>query len=144
MHSQPFPATVALVEEATATGKVAEIFADIRKTKGIEKVPAFWRTLATAPDQLELIWTRLKSLMHPETVGRKSNLDARTREIIAVAVSATNGCSYCVQSHTTALKKQGVDNETLGEILGIVALFNTTNALAEGYQIAPDVFPPQE
>lgn len=144
MHSQPFPATVALVEEATATGKVAEIFADIRKTKGIEKVPAFWRTLATAPDQLELIWTRLKSLMHPEAVGRKSNLDARTREIIAVAVSATNGCSYCVQSHTTALKKQGVDNETLGEILGIVALFNTTNALAEGYQIAPDVFPPQE
>ncbi|MFO0883847.1 MAG: carboxymuconolactone decarboxylase family protein [Pirellulales bacterium] len=98
MHSQPFSATVALVEEATATGKVAEIFADIRKTKGIEKVPAFWRTLATAPDQLELIWTRLKSLMHPEAVGRKSNLDARTREIIAVAVSATNGCSYCVQS----------------------------------------------
>lgn len=144
MHSQPFPATVALVEEAAATGKVAEIFADIRKTKGIEKIPAFWRTLATAPDQLELIWTRLKSLMHPEAVGRKSNLDARTREIIAVAVSATNGCSYCVQSHTTALKKQGVDNETLGEILGIVALFNSTNALAEGYQIAPDVFPPQE
>lgn len=143
MHSQPFPATVALVEEAAATGKVAEIFADIRKTKGIEKIPAFWRTLATAPDQLELIWTRLKSLMHPEAVGRKSNLDARTREIIAVAVSATNGCSYCVQSHTTALKKQGVDNETLGEILGIVALFNSTNALAEGYQIAPDVFPPQ-
>jgi len=144
MHSQPFPATVALVEESAASGKVAEIFADIRKTKGIEKIPAFWRTLATAPDQLELIWTRLKSLMHPEAVGRKSNLDARTREIIAVAVSATNGCSYCVQSHTTALKKQGVDNETLGEILGIVALFNTTNALAEGYQIAPDVFPPQE
>lgn len=144
MHNAPYPATVPLVDEATATGKVATIFADIRATKGIEKVPAFWRTLATAPDQLELIWTRLKSLMHPEAVGRKSSLDARTREIIAVAVSATNGCSYCVQSHTTALKKQGVDNETLGEILGIVALFNTTNALAEGYQIAPDVFPPQE
>ncbi len=144
MHNAPYPATVPLVDEATATGKVATIFADIRATKGIEKVPAFWRTLATAPDQLELIWTRLKALMHPEAVGRKSSLDARTREIIAVAVSATNGCSYCVQSHTTALKKQGVDNETLGEILGIVALFNTTNALAEGYQIAPDVFPPQE
>lgn len=143
MQNGPYPATVPLVDEATATGKVAAIFADIRATKGIEKVPAFWRTLATAPDQLELIWTRLKSLMHPEAVGRESKLDPRTREIIAVAVSATNGCSYCVQSHTTALKKQGVDNETLGEILGIVALFNTTNALAEGYQIAPDVFPPQ-
>ncbi len=143
MQNGPYPATVPLVDEATATGKVAAIFADIRATKGIEKVPAFWRTLATAPDQLELIWTRLKSLMHPEAVGRESKLDPLTREIIAVAVSATNGCSYCVQSHTTALKKQGVDNETLGEILGIVALFNTTNALAEGYQIAPDVFPPQ-
>ena len=137
-------ATVPLVEEATATGKVAAIFADIRQTKGIAFVPNFWRTLASSPDQLELVWTRLKSLMHPEAVGRTSQLDAKTREIIALAVSATNGCRYCVNSHTTAVRKLGVDVETLGEVLGIVALFNSTNALADGYQIEPDVFPPLE
>lgn len=62
--------------------------------------------------------------------------------MIALAVSATNGCSYCVNSHTTALRKLGLSVEALGEVMGIVALFNSTNALADGYQIAPDVFPP--
>lgn len=130
------------VSESTATGKVTAIFADIKRTKNIDFVPNFWRVLATSPDQLELIWTRLKALMHPEAAGRTSPLDARTREIIALAVSATNGCRYCVNSHTAALKKLGVDDAALGEILGIVALFNSTNALADGYQVEPDVLPP--
>ena len=137
----PRIATVTLVSESAATGKVAEIFADIKRTKKIDFVPNLWRVLATSPDQLELIWPRLKALMHPEEAGRSSPLDAKTREIIALAVSATNGCRYCVNSHTAALKKQGVDDVVLGEILGIVALFNTTNALADGYQVEPDIFP---
>jgi AhpD family alkylhydroperoxidase len=135
-------ATVVPIEESSATGKVAEIYADIKRTKKIDLVPNFWRVLATSPDHLELVWTRLKALMHPETAGRTSPLDARTREIIALAVSATNGCRYCVNSHTAALKKLGVDDATLGEILGIAALFNSTNALADGYQVEPDVLPP--
>lgn len=137
-------ATVRPVEESEATGKVASIFADIRATKNIDFVPNMWRVLATNPDHLELVWTRLKALMHPEAAGRTSPLDATTREIIALAVSATNGCSYCVNSHTAALRKQGVSVETLGEVLAIVGLFNTTNALADGYQIEPDVLPPLE
>lgn len=138
------PATVRLVEEAEATGRVAAIFNDIKTTKGIDFVPNFWRTLATNPDHLELIWTRLKALMHPEAVGRISKLDPLTREIIALAVSATNGCAYCVNSHTAAVRKLGLDVEALGEVLAIAALFNSTNALADGYQIVPDVLPPQE
>lgn len=137
-------ATVAPVEEQAAKGKVAEIFADIKKTKNIPFVPNLWRVLATNPDHLELVWSKLKSLMHPEALGLKPQLDPTTREIIALAVSATNGCSYCVNSHTTALRKQGVSVEALGEILAIVGLFNTTNALADGYQIEPDVLPPLE
>lgn len=134
-------ATVRPIEESEATGNVAEIFADIRRTRNLDRVPNLWRTLAVNPTQLELVWTSLKTLMHPEAVGRTSPLDARTREIIALAVSATNGCAYCVNSHTTALQKQGVENETLGEILAIVGLFNQTNALAEGYQVVPDILP---
>lgn len=134
-------ATVKPVEESVAAGKVRDIFEDIKRTKNIDFVPNFWRVLATSPDQLELIWSRLKTLMHPEATGRQGKLDPRTREIIALAVSATNGCAYCVNSHTAALRKLGVDDDTLGEVLGITALFNSTNALADGYQIAPDVRP---
>lgn len=140
----PRLATVEPVAESMAEGIVAEIFADIRRTKGIDRVPNFWRVLATNPAQLDLVWSRLKAIMHPEAVGRKSPLDPLTREIIALAVSATNGCAYCVNSHTAAARKLGLSVEALGEALAVVGLFNSTNALAEGYQIAPDVFPPQE
>ena len=134
-------ATVSPIDEHDATGKVAEIFADIKQTKNIDFVPAFWRTIATNPTQLELVWTSLKTLMHPEAVGRQSLLNLEIREIIALAVSATNGCPYCINSHTAALRKQGMDQETLGEVMAIIGLFNMTNSLANGYQVEPDVRP---
>jgi AhpD family alkylhydroperoxidase len=142
--SEARAATVPLVDEATATGKVAEIFADIKQTKNIGFVPHFWRVLATNPAQLEMVWTSLKRLMHPEAAGTKSLLDPLTREIIALAVSATNGCNYCINSHTTAAMKLGLSRESLGEVLAIAGLFNMTNTLADGYQIEPDVRPPLE
>jgi AhpD family alkylhydroperoxidase len=134
-------ATVREVHEATATGKVAEIFADIRRTKRLDSVPRFWRVIATNPVQLDVVWTSLKTLMHPEAAGRTSRLDPTVREIIALAVSATNACPYCINSHTAALRKLGIDEETLGEVLAIAGLFNMTNALANGYQIEPDIRP---
>jgi AhpD family alkylhydroperoxidase len=134
-------ATVRPIQENEATGKVAAIFADIKQTKNIDFVPTFWRTIATNPTQLEVVWTNLKTLMHPEAVDRAVQLDPVIREIIALAVSATNGCAYCINSHTAALRKMGMDKETLGEVMAIVGLFNMTNALANGYQIEPDVQP---
>jgi AhpD family alkylhydroperoxidase len=144
--SQPAAERLATVQPVAEQGvidpRVAKIYADIKLTKRIDFVPNFWRTLATRPELLESVWTQLKQLMHPEEAGRTSRLDARTREIIALAVSATNGCAYCVNSHTAALVKLGADAETLGEILAIVGLFNMTNSLADGYQVKPDVLPP--
>jgi AhpD family alkylhydroperoxidase len=137
-------ATVTPVPEERATGKVAAVYDDIKKTKKLPAVPNFWRVLATNPDHLELVWTRLKAIMHPEAAGRTSKLDPTTREIIALAVSATNGCPYCINSHTAALRKLGMDLETLGEVMAVVGLFNSTNALANAYQVEPDVLPPLE
>jgi AhpD family alkylhydroperoxidase len=141
---EPREATVRPVVESEATGRVAEIFADIRRTKQIDFVPALWRTLATNPVELDLVWTMLKSVMHPESIGRRSSLDPIVREAIALAVSATNGCSYCVNSHTAAVRKLGGSTEMVGEVLAIAGLFNMTNALADGYQVEPDVLPPVE
>ncbi len=135
-QQKPRPkATVAIVEESQATGRVREIYDDIKATKQIDFVPNFWKTLASHPPLLEQIWTRLKATMAP---GR---LDSLTKEMIALAVSATNGCSYCVNSHTAAVKKLGLDDAGLGELMAVVALFNSTNSLADGYQVEPDVLP---
>ena len=97
--------------------------------------------LAVYPPQLEQVWNQLKAIMHPEESGREGLLSPQTREMIAVAVSASNGCSYCVNSHTAALKKLGVSQESIGEVLAVAGLFSQTNALADGFQVKSDVFP---
>ena len=133
--------TTSAVSEAEASGRVAEIFADIKSTKQIESVPNFWRTLASNQDLLESVWGEVKRWMHPESVGREPKLDAQTREMIALAVSATNGCAYCLNAHTAAAQQLGLDAETLGEVMAIASLFNRTNTLADGFQVTPDVRP---
>jgi AhpD family alkylhydroperoxidase len=128
-------ATVKLVDESTRHPKVRAIFDDIKETKKIDRVPNIWRALATNPDHLELCWTRLKAIMQP---GR---LDLLTKEIIALSVSVTNSCQYCVNSHTAAVKRLGLDDEALGEVMSVVGLYNQMNKLADGYQVDVDIRP---
>jgi len=131
-------ANVPLVEESQATGRVREIYEDIKATKEIDFVPNFWKTLAHHPPLLEQTWTHLKAAMAP------GKLDALTKEIIALAVSATNGCRYCINSHTAAVKKLGLDDAGVAELMAVVGVFNATNALADGYQIEADILPEVE
>ncbi len=134
-------ATVTPIEEDQASPRIAVVYQDIKATKQIDFIPNFWKVIAVNPDLLEQVWGQLKTLMHPEAVGRQSNLTPAIREMIAVAVSATNGCSYCVNSHTAILKKHGINEETIGEVLAIAGLFNQTNSLADGFQVVSDVLP---
>ena len=127
--------TVKLIDENSDHPIVKRVFADIKATKKIDRVPNVWRALATHPEHLELCWTRLKAIMAPGQV------DALTKEIIALAVSATNGCNYCINSHTAAVQKLGLDNEGLGEVLAVVGLYNQMNKLADAYQVEPDILP---
>jgi AhpD family alkylhydroperoxidase len=127
--------TVKLVPENDSNPIVQRVFADIKATKKIDFVPNIWRALATHPEHLELCWTRLKAIMQP------GQLDLRTKEIIALAVSVTNSCRYCINSHTAALQKLGLDNEGLGEVLAVVGLYNQMNKLSDAYQVEPDILP---
>src|SRR5712692_9115422 len=127
--------TVQLVDERSDHPKVHAVFADIKATKKMDFIPNIWRALATNPDHLELCWTRLKAIMQPGKV------DLLTKEIIALAVSVTNSCRYCINSHTAAVQRLGLDNEALGEVLAVVGLYNQMNRLADAYQVEPDVLP---
>ena len=130
--------TVRLVDEDTAHPKVRAIFDDIKVTKKIGRIPNIWRALATNPEHLELCWNRLKAIM------RQGKVDFLTKEIVALAVSVTNSCRYCVNSHTAAVQKLGLDVESLGEVLAVVGLYNQMNKLADAYQVEPDILPNRE
>src|SRR5271155_385413 len=127
--------TVKLVDDNDPNPIVREVFADIKATKKIDFVPNIWRALATHPQHLSLCWSRLKAIMQPGTV------DLLTKEIIALAVSVTNSCRYCINSHTAAVQKLGLDTEGFAEVLAVIGLFNQMNKLADAYQVEPDILP---
>jgi AhpD family alkylhydroperoxidase len=124
--------TVPMVEYGDAPPEVRAVYDEIMTVKGIDFVPNFWKTLATHPPLLTEVWRNLNRAMQP---GR---LDQLTKEMVALAVSATNGCTYCIRSHTAAARKLGMDHEMLGELMAVVGVFNQTNRLADGYQVEVD------
>lgn len=127
---------VKLVDENDPNPLVQEVFADIKATKKIDRVPNIWRALASNPEHLSLCWSRLKAIMKP---GKK--IDLLTKEIIALAVSVTNGCRYCINSHSAAVQKLGLDTEGFSEVLAVIGLYNQMNKLADALQIEPDIMP---
>lgn len=126
-------ATISVVDEAQATGLVGEVFADIRQTFGMPFVPNLFKVMAHHPAYLKASWERVKVVMGPGLLERK------TKEMIAVAVSAVNGCDYCVSAHTAALKGMGVGDAELVELMAVVDLFSGFNKMLEGLQVTPDI-----
>ena len=124
--------TVTMVEYDDASEAVRALYDEIMERRGVNFVPNIWKTLATHPPTLERIWRGIEAVM---VDGR---LDRLTKEMIAVAVSATNGCEYCIASHTAVARKLGMDDEMLGELLAVVGMFNQTNRLANGYRVEVD------
>jgi AhpD family alkylhydroperoxidase len=122
-------ALVPLVDEETATGVVAEVFDDIKTSRNLAKVPNFWRAIAHHPEYLRSEWSKLRTLMETGALDRK------TKEMIAVAVSATNSCDYCIRSHTDNLRALGATDAELVELLSIVDFFNGSNAIASGLKV---------
>tara|TARA_B100001146_G_scaffold68802_1_gene60862 strand:+ start:184 stop:582 length:399 start_codon:yes stop_codon:yes gene_type:complete len=122
------------VSEKKAKGKVKKIFDTIKKTRKINTVPNFWKTIAADPDTLERTWNSLQQVM------KKGSLDPVTKELIYVAVSMTNSCEYCIRSHSLAAKKKGMTDKMLIELIAVVAMANETNRLVESYQVEVDSF----
>jgi AhpD family alkylhydroperoxidase len=120
------------IEESEAKGKVKEIYDEIKSVRQITEVPNFWKNLANNPETLERTWTSLKQVM------KKGALDPVVKELIYVAVSVTNGCEYCIKSHSLAAKKKGATNDMLNEMIAVVGMANETNRLVEGYQVEVD------
>ncbi len=121
-----------MIEEKDVVGKVKEIYEDIKSSRGITEIPNFWKMLANDPNELERSWNSLKQVM------KKGALDPVVKELIYVAVSVTNGCEYCVKSHSLAAKKKGATNDMLNEMIAVVGMANETNRLVEGYQVEVD------
>ncbi|MCY4408068.1 MAG: carboxymuconolactone decarboxylase family protein [Rhodospirillaceae bacterium] len=125
-------ATVAMVEYDDAPPEVRAVYDDIMETRKTDWINNFWKVLANDPPTLARTWNSIKEVMAPGA------LDPLTKELIYVAVSATNGCEYCIRSHTAGAQRQGMTDAMLVELMAVVGMANETNALANGYAVDVD------
>ena len=125
-------ATVELVDYEVASPEVRQVYDDIMATRNVDWVNNFWKALAVQPDLLQRIWNSVKEVMAPGAI------DACTKEMIYVAVSVTNACKYCINTHTAAARKKGMTEAMLSELMAVISTANQTNALANGFQIEVD------
>ena len=120
------------IEYADAAPEVRAVYDDIMATRRIDWVNNFWKVLAHDPPTLRRIWASIKDVMGPGA------LDPLTKELLYVAVSASNGCHYCIASHGAAARKQGMTEQQYSELLAIVGLANETNRLVTALDVAVD------
>jgi AhpD family alkylhydroperoxidase len=125
-------ATVKLIEYAQASAEVRAVYDDIMATRKTDRINNFWKALASHPATLRRTWESVKEVMAPGV------LDPLTKELVYLAVSASNGCEYCIASHTASARKHGMTDAMLGELLAVVGMANETNRLADGYQVEVD------
>jgi AhpD family alkylhydroperoxidase len=125
-------ALVKLIEYAQAPRQVQSVFDDIMQTRGVGWINNFWKALANDPRELKRVWENVKQVMAPGA------LDPLVKEMIYVAVSATNGCEYCTHSHTAAARNKGMTDAMFMELMAVVGLANETNRLANGLRVEVD------
>jgi len=121
-----------LIEESDAAPEVRAVYEDIKTTRQVDRVNNFWKALAVHPPTLRRTWESVKEVMAPGA------LDPLVKEMLYVAVSVTNGCEYCIASHTAAARAKGMTDEQHGELLAVVGMANETNALANGLAVPVD------
>ena len=125
-------ATVRLIEYADASPEVRAVYDDIMATRQTKWINNFWKALAHDPATLRRTWESVKQIMSPGA------LDPLTKEMLYVAISATNQCAYCIASHTAAARKAGMTDAMFAELMSVVGMANETNRLASGYQVEID------
>jgi AhpD family alkylhydroperoxidase len=120
------------IEYRDASAEVRAVFDDIKTSRQVEDVNNFWKYLANDPATLRRTWESIKQVMAP------GSLDVRTKEMIYLAISVSNGCEYCTASHGAAARKAGMTDAMFGELMAVVGMANETNRLANGYRVPVD------
>ena len=125
-------ATLGLIEYEDASPEVRAVYDDIMRTRNTDWINNFWKALAHDPATLRRTWQSIKEVMAPGA------LDALTKEMVYLAVSASNQCGYCIASHTAAARKAGMTDAMFAELMAVTGMANETNRLAAGYQVEID------
>ena len=125
-------AAIRLIEYEDASPEVRAVYDDIMTTRKVDAVNNFWKAIANDPATLRRTWENLMQIMQPGA------LDPLTKELLYIAISVSNGCGYCIASHTAAARKRGMTDDIYHELMAVIGMASETNRLATGYQVEID------
>jgi AhpD family alkylhydroperoxidase len=125
-------ATVRLLADDELSPEACAVFDDIRAVRKTDIVNNFWRALAHDPVTLKRTWESIKKVMGPGA------LDAKTKEMLYVAVSIAHGCNYCIHSHTAAARAKGMTEAEYAELVAIVGMASETNRIVTALGVEVD------
>lgn len=129
-------AFVRVIEESETTGKVKEIYEDIKKTMGTDFVPNMYKAMAHDPEYLEIAWRKIQTVM-----TRPGKLDSQTKDIIALTVSIMSGCDYYIDVYNETVRHAGLDDKALTELYSVIDIYAGLNRLNIAWRIKPDEKP---
>lgn len=129
-------AFVNVVEESEATGKVKEVYEDIKNTLGIDFVPNMYKAMANKPEYLYITWKKIQAIM-----TKQGKLDSKTKDIVALTVSIMSGCEYCIGVYNEAVKHAGLDDEALTELYSVIDTYSGLNRLNIAWGVKADKKP---
>ena len=129
-------ASIEMIEEEAATGKVKEIYKEIKDTLGIDFTPNMYKAMALNPSYLAASWNKIQAIMNQ--TGKHDDL---TKAIIALTVSTMNGCAYCITVYTAAVRTYGLDDDGLTEVVAVIDLFSGLNKFNTGLDVEMDEKP---
>lgn len=129
-------ASIALVHESGANALVDAVFADIKKTLGIDFVPNMYRAMANNPAYLDHSWKRIQAVM-----GQDGRLGRKTKDIVALTVCIMSGCEYCIDVYNNAVRHGGLDDEAMLELYNVIDVYSGLNRLNIGLQLQRDEKP---
>ena len=122
-----------LASETPVFSKTEAIYREVKQIMGLPFVPNLFKAMGSNPEYLESTWNQFKVVMGPGELTR------REKELVALAVSATNNCRYCIRAHTAGLKSMGLSDKGILELMAVVGLFNNFNKFLDGLQVEPDL-----
>ena len=125
-------ATVTLLTDDDLSDDARAIFDDIRAVRKTDYVNNFWRALAHDPVTLKRTWESVKQVMEPGAI------DAKTKEMLYVAVSIAHGCTYCIHSHTAAARAKGMTEAEYAELVAVVGMASETNRIVTALGVEVD------
>jgi alkylhydroperoxidase family enzyme len=126
-------ALLAPIDDRAAPPAVQALFTEIRAFFACQQIPAPFRIMANDPGYASDVWAAVKHAFEDRCLSR------RLKEALAFAVSLTSRSSFGTAFHLAEMRRLGVGERGVMEVLGVTQMFSSYTKIADTLQLEADM-----